>query len=109
VIIGLRGPVGNAIGLDGSFSLLLAVMAAVHALLAGFQGPAQVLLVSLDRQRLLNITGSVSNLAGFAALLALTAVGKLTVELAMAVTVAALTARAMVYATAAWRAAREQQ
>jgi O-antigen/teichoic acid export membrane protein len=108
VIIGLRGPVGEAIGLDRSFSLALAAMASAHALLAGFQGPAQVLLVNLDRQRLLNGVATVSNAAGFAAMLTLAALGRLTLELAVAVTVATLAARVAVYVSAAARAAGRQ-
>jgi O-antigen/teichoic acid export membrane protein len=83
-------------------------MGAAHALLAGFQGPAQVLLVNLDRQRLLNLTSALTNAAGFAVLLALAVLDRLTVELAVAVTVVTLAARVAVYVPAAAHAARTQ-
>jgi O-antigen/teichoic acid export membrane protein len=97
VIVALHGPIGNAIGLDGSFSLQLALFAAFHAGIAGFQGPAQVFLVNADRQRFVNAVTGLTNAAALSVLLVLAASGNLTVESAVLVTVAALAARVLAF------------
>lgn len=96
-VIALRAPIGDAIGMSENLTLTLAALAAGHALLAGFQGPAQVALVNLDRQRLVNAVNGMTNGAGFIAILALAMTGSLTVQLAVAVIVGALAIRVAIY------------
>lgn len=96
-IISLRGPIGDAIGLEENLTMVLAALAASHALLAGIQGPAQVALVNLDRQRLVNAVNGATNGAGFAVVLALAMAGTLTVQLAVAVIVISLAIRVITY------------
>ena len=103
IMVALHGPLGGLVGLEGSFSLLLAALAAAHAALAGLQGPAQVILVNLNRQRFINGITGVTNAASLAALLVLAASGRLTVEIAVFVTVVQLAIRVSVLSAGALR------
>lgn len=100
-VVALRGPVGSLVGLDDLFSLPLAALAAAHAALAGFQGPAQVVLVNHDRQRFINVVTGATNAVALAMLLVLAAGGLLTVESAVLVAVASLAVRVSLFIAAA--------
>ncbi len=100
-VIALRGPIGDLIGLDGHLSLPLALMAAAYAAISGFQGPSQVFLVNLDRQRFINLVTGVTNLGAFVALIALAAGDLLSVKLAMLVALLSLLVRVVLLVTSA--------
>ena len=102
VLIVLHDTIGGAIGLDGSLTLLLASLAAGHALLASLQGPAQVFLVNVGEHRFINTVSAVFSGLYLLALVLFTFSGGLSVEIAVMATTASLAARVAFYGVRVW-------